>query len=74
MYYKGLLDCKDGYVLKPAQTSLRGEREFKFYVQIFSSDDSNINNDEIELRKYMPTFIGSIIHENCKLFQLIPKP
>ena len=59
---KGLLQTNDGNVLKPVQSPPRGEREHNFFKRIFSSEDSDLNQDEINLRSFLPTYRGSLIH------------
>ena len=61
---KGLLQTDDGYVLKPVQSPPRGEREHNFFKRIFSSDDSVLNKDEIELRNLLPVYRGSFVHND----------
>ena len=60
----GLLETRDGYVLKPVQSPPRGEREHNFFKRIFSSDDAVLNQDEIQLRNFLPTYRGSLIHND----------
>ncbi len=63
---KGLLQTNDGNVLKPVQSPPRGEREHNFFKRIFSSNDSDLNQDEINLRSFLPTYRGSLIHNESK--------
>lgn len=58
----GFLQTDDGYVLKPLQSPPRGEREHNFFKRIFSSDQSNLNNDEKELKNLLPHYRGSFFH------------
>jgi 1D-myo-inositol-tetrakisphosphate 5-kinase/inositol-polyphosphate multikinase len=58
----GLLQTGDGLVLKPVQSPPRGEREHNFFKRIFHADDAELNEDEIELRKHLPTYRGSMVH------------
>ena len=60
------MQTNDGYVLKPVQSPPRGEREHNFFKRIFSSDDSDLNQDEINLRNFLPTYRGSLIHNESK--------
>ena len=63
----GLLQSNDGLVLKPVQSPPRGEREHNFFKRIFQTADAALNKDEIELRKFLPTYRGSFIHNNSKI-------
>ena len=65
--FKGLLQTNDGYVLKPVQSPPRGEREHNFFKRIFSSNDSDLNQDELQLRNLLPTYRGSLIHNESNL-------
>lgn len=60
----GLLQTNDGLVLKPVQSPPRGEREHNFFKRIFQTDDSELNQDEIELRNLLPAYRGSLIHND----------
>jgi hypothetical protein len=62
----GLLQSNDGFVLKPVQSPPRGEREHNFFKRLFQSDESLLNSDEIELRNLLPTYRGSLSHNNSK--------
>lgn len=64
----GLLQTADGLVLKPVQSPPRGEREHSFFKRLFCSDDSELNPHEIELRSLLPTYRGSLVHNDSKLF------
>jgi inositol-polyphosphate multikinase len=66
----GLLQTNDGYVLKPLQSAPRGERELGFFIRIFSNDEFNLNEDERELRKLLPTFRGLFTHNESNLISL----
>ena len=61
---KGLLQTDNGHVLKAVQSPPRGLRELEFYKKIFESKYSELNNDEIELRKILPEFCNTIIHND----------
>lgn len=58
----GFLQTNDGYVLKPAQAPPRGEREHNFYKRIFSLNDTELNDDEKELRHLLPNYRGAFYH------------
>ena len=58
-------------MLKAVQPPPRGEREHNFFKRIFSSDDSVLNKDEIELRNLLPTYRGSIPHNDSNNIQFI---
>jgi 1D-myo-inositol-tetrakisphosphate 5-kinase/inositol-polyphosphate multikinase len=62
----GLLQSSDGLVLKPVQSFPRGEREHNFFKRIFESNQSELNNDEIEIKNLLPTYRGSLIHNDSK--------
>lgn len=62
----GLLQTNDGLVLKPVQSPPRGEREHNFFKHIFLSDSSELNPDEIELKNLLPTYRGSLVHNDSK--------
>ena len=68
------MQTNDGYVLKPVQSPPRGEREHSFFKRLFSSNDSDLNQDEIHLRNLLPTYRGSLIHnesKHIKMFKLL---
>jgi len=67
----GLLQSNDGFVLKPVQSPPRGEREHNFFKRLFQSDESLLNSDEIELRNLLPTYRGSLNHNESKLFSIL---
>lgn len=58
----GFLQTKDGYVLKPVQSPPRGDREHNFFKRIFTSDQSELNQDERDLKCLLPHYRGSVIH------------
>ncbi len=64
----GLLQSNDGLVLKPVQSPPNGQREHEFYKHIFLSKNSELNEDELCLRKLLPVYHGSILHDNSKFF------
>ncbi|PNF25111.1 hypothetical protein B7P43_G02042 [Cryptotermes secundus] len=51
----GMLKHKDGYVLKPIEKPVYGEREIKFYEDLQSATD----NVSVELRKFVPKYLGT---------------
>ncbi|XP_069682869.1 inositol polyphosphate multikinase isoform X1 [Periplaneta americana] len=51
----GMLKHKDGYVLKPIEKPLYGEREIKFYQDLQRATDPV----SVELRKLVPKFLGT---------------
>ena len=63
----GFLQTNDGLVLKPVQSPPRGEREHNFFKRIFSSNESDLNEDEKELKNLLPIYRGSVIYNNSKL-------
>jgi len=63
---KGFLQTNDGLVLKPVQSPPRGEREHNFFKKIFSSVESELNQDEKELKNLLPTYRGPFMHNNSK--------
>ena len=70
---KGLLQTKDGNVIKPEQTREKGDEEHKFFKRIFISNYENLfqkppnhNENEICLRKFLPTYLGEYEHNNGK--------
>jgi 1D-myo-inositol-tetrakisphosphate 5-kinase/inositol-polyphosphate multikinase len=62
----GLLQSNDGFVLKPVQSPPRGEREHTFFKRLFQSDENLLNSDETELRNLLPTYRGSLNHNDSK--------
>lgn len=60
----GLLQTVDGLVLKPVQSPPRGEREHNFFKKLFLSDESALNQDEVELKSLLPTYRGSYSHND----------
>ena len=64
------METKDGFVLKAVQSPPRGMRELDFFVKIFKSKDSELNEDEISLRKIIPIFDSFITH-NDGMFVLL---
>ena len=58
----GLLQTNDGHVLKPVQSPPRGEREHNFFKRLFSSPSDQLNRDELDLRRIIPAYFGSIVH------------
>ena len=63
--FKGLLQTKDGIVIKPEQTRDKGDEEHLFFKRIFlDNPDKPLNDDEICLRKFLPTYLGQYEHEN----------
>ena len=66
MFWKGFLQTDDGLVLKPVQSPPRGEREHNFFKKIFSQNESELNDDEKELKNLLPTYRGSYIHNDSK--------
>ena len=71
MFYLGLLQTDDGFILKPVQPPPRGENEHNFYKQIFLSDEDKINEDEFDLRDFLPTYHGAYIHDNSNTLNKI---
>ncbi len=65
---KGLLQTKDGFVLKAVQSPPRGMRELDFFKRIFNSKDFDLNKDEIDLRKIIPEFNDIVIHNDGTCF------
>lgn len=62
-----MLKHKDGYVLKPIEKPVYGEREIKFYEGLQSATD----NVSVELRKFVPKYLGTTtlrINEKGKCF------
>ena len=64
----GFLQTNDGLVLKPVQSPPRGEREHNFFKKIFSQDESELNEDEKELKNLLPTYRGPFMHNNSESF------
>jgi hypothetical protein len=62
----GLLQTSEGLVLKPVQSPPRGEREHNFFKRLFQADDAELNEDEIQLRNLLPTYRGSLVHNESK--------
>ncbi len=62
----GFLQTNDGLVLKPVQSPPRGEREHNFFKKIFSQDESELNEDEKELKNLLPTYRGPFMHNNSE--------
>jgi 1D-myo-inositol-tetrakisphosphate 5-kinase/inositol-polyphosphate multikinase len=60
------LQTENGLVLKPVQSFPRGEREHNFFKRIFMSDESDLNNDEKELKLLLPQYRGSLTHNESK--------
>ena len=60
------MQTNDGLVLKPVQSPPRGEREHNFFKRIFSSNESDLNEDEKELKNLLPIYRGSVIYNNSK--------
>ena len=52
--------------MKPVQSPPRGEREHNFFKRIFSSNESDLNEDEKELKNLLPIYRGSVIYNNSK--------
>lgn len=69
-YLTGFLQTDDGCVLKPVQSPPRGEREHNFFKRIFKSNQSDLNEDEQELKKLLPNYRGSFVHNESKLLDL----
>ena len=44
------------------QSPPRGEREHNFYKRIFLTKQAELNEDEMKLRQFLPTYRGSLIH------------
>lgn len=65
--YLGFLQTDDGCVLKPVQSPPRGEREHNFFKRIFKSNQSDLNEDEQELKKLLPNYRGSFVHNQSEL-------
>jgi hypothetical protein len=65
-FFKGFLQTENGLVLKPVQSFPRGEREHNFFKRIFMSDESDLNNDEKELKLLLPQYRGSLTHNESK--------
>jgi len=60
----GLLETGNGCILKAVQSPPRGIRELKFYEKIFKSAVDDLNKDEIEIRKIIPIFYDTVIHND----------
>lgn len=60
----GLLQTNDGLILKPVQSPPNGQREHEFYKRLFQRDESELNQDELELKRLTPTYRGALIHNN----------
>lgn len=60
----GLLQTNDGHVLKPVQSPPRGEREHNFFKDIFESDEKDLNENQRALKKLLPIYRGSLIHND----------
>jgi 1D-myo-inositol-tetrakisphosphate 5-kinase/inositol-polyphosphate multikinase len=60
----GLLQTHDGLILKPVQSPPSGQREHQFYRRLFKSKDNELGQDELELKKLLPTYRGSLIHND----------
>lgn len=66
----GFLQTNDGLVLKPVQSPPRGEREHNFFKKIFSQDESELNEDEKELKNLLPTYRGPFMHNNIMYIKM----
>ena len=53
-------------MLKHEQKPPRGPREHSFFKRLFSSDQSNLNEDEKELKKLIPHYRGSVLINESK--------
>ena len=59
------MQTKDGIVIKPEQTRDKGDEEHLFFKRIFlDNPDKPLNDEEICLRKFLPTYLGQYEHEN----------
>lgn len=67
----GLLQTNDGLVLKPVQSPPRGEREHQFYKDVFLNADCQLNSDQLELRKFLPAYRGSLTHNQSNTSRLL---
>ena len=47
-------------MLKPLQAPPKGDREHSFFKRIFASDLFELNDDEIELRRFLPAYRGTV--------------
>ena len=63
----GLLQTNDGFILKPVQSPPTGQREHDFYKHIFRTNDTDLNEDEQRLKKLLPAYLGSMIHNDGKI-------
>ncbi len=61
----GMLQTNDGCVLKAIQSRLNGKRELDFFIRIFCTED--LNEHEINLRKFLPIYRGYLIYNSSKL-------
>lgn len=66
----GFLQTDDGCVLKPVQSPPRGEREHNFFKRIFKSNNSDLNDDEQELKKLLPNYRGSFVHNDIDYIKM----
>ena len=72
------MQTSDGLVLKPVQSPPRGEREHNFFKRLFPEHNEAVNHspnavdtcigklneDERDLRKLLPTYRGSFVHND----------
>lgn len=55
LVHAGMLKHRDGYVLKPIEKPVYGEREIRFYQDLQCATDTV----SVELKKFVPKYLGT---------------
>ncbi len=64
----GLLQTSTGCVLKAVQSPPRGLRELELYKKLFNSKNDDLNQDEIDLKLFLPIYYDTIILNDGKIY------
>ena len=62
-----MLATNDGCVLKAIQSRVNGKRELDFFQRIFCTNQEELSEHEVSLKKFLPHYLGYLLYNQSKL-------